>query len=192
MALTPRGKLSIRDKLIALIAGQVKEEEFFRREGQSMPGRAVKLAFLARLFGGGDTRVIALNSTASKDDKPKTFWDRLNAGSLLPILGSMMLAAAAWKTGETISWKSASDAARQTVDVVKEQLKIANQDKKDLQAKNDDVQQDMRDFLTKALGDSKADVKTLSDGISNLLTKYKPPKPQSANTSSSGRKSDSN
>src|SRR5579863_2030226 len=35
LALTPRGKLSTRDKLIAMIAGQVKEDEIYRREGQS-------------------------------------------------------------------------------------------------------------------------------------------------------------
>ena len=176
LALTPRGKLSTRDKLIAMIAGQVKEDEIYRREGQSMPNRAVRMAFLARLFGGGDTRVVAVPSSPSKDDKPKSFFDRLNASSLLPILASIMLAAAAYKTGETMSWKSTSDAGKQTVDFVKEQLAIANQEKAALQAKNDGLQRDALALIAQINTDNNANAKVYADSLKTLVTKYAPPK----------------
>ena len=176
LALTPHGKLSPRDKLMIMLGGQLKEDEIHRREGQSMPHRAVKMAFIARLFGASAGETNSVNTNAPKEDKPKSILERLNSSALIPILASIMLAAAAYKTGETSSWKSSSDAGKATVDFVKEQLAATKAEKAALQEKYDGLQKDTLGLMAQFNADSSASAKAYADSLKSFVAKYTPPK----------------
>jgi hypothetical protein len=165
-ALCPNGKPSPRIKAIMLIAGQVKEEQLYERQRRAAPERLFKLAFLQRLFGGAPTVVM---QPATAEVKPKTFWDRLNAGVLLPVLVALTLAIAAWKTSEISSWKSTSEAGKELVAVLKQQLEGAQGTIKTLSEKNDELQNDIKE----ALKDQNTDLAATKQKLLDALNKNK-------------------
>jgi hypothetical protein len=96
-----------------LIAREVKEKQLYGQQQRAAPERLFKMAFFHRMFGGGSP--IVMQPTLA-EVKLKTFWDRLNAGTLLPILVALTLAIAAWKMSEISSWKSTSEAGKEPLD----------------------------------------------------------------------------
>ena len=165
-AISPKG-FSNKEKLIALTAVELKEDYLHERDSRTTPGRMFRLAFLHRLF----TNSVVAPPALATAEAPKHFWNDWSVSALLPIAGAMMLALAAWRTGETSSWKGVSDAMKAHVETLKDQLATAQADKKDLQQKNDALQNDLNALKTAA--DQKSDLTTLTDKINQLLKKYR-------------------
>jgi hypothetical protein len=162
-ALCPNGKPSPRIKAIVLIAGQVKEEQLYERQRRAAPERLFKLAFLQRMFGVAPTVVL---QPAPAEVKPKTFLDRLNVGVLLPLLAALAIGLVTWRTAETKSWKSTSDANKDFVGVLKDQLLVAQGTINSLTQKNDDLQNDIKDALKDQNTDLAATKQKLIDALS--------------------------
>ncbi len=169
-AIAPKG-LTNKEKAIALTAAELKDEFVHERQRRSAPERMFKLAFLQRIFSNGQTTVV-LPSSGAPADAPKSFWSSWSLSAFVPIAGAILIAFAAWRTGETSSWKGVADANKAHVETLKEQLAQAQSDKKELQHKNDDLQNDLNDTLKNA-ADQKSDVATLTQKLGELLKKYK-------------------
>jgi hypothetical protein len=167
-ALCPNGKPSPRVRAIALIAGQVKEEQLYERQRRAAPERLFKLAFLQRMFGSSGSTVV-VQPAATSDPKPKTFLDRLNVGVLLPLLAALAIGLVTWRTAETKSWKSTSDASKYLVSVLKDQLSAAQENIKSLGQKNDELQNDIKD----ALKDQNTDLAATKQKLIDALNKGK-------------------
>jgi hypothetical protein len=178
-AIAPKG-LTNKEKAIALTAAELKDEFLHERKSRSAPERMFRLAFLQRLFSNQQT--LALPSSGTPPETPKSFWSSWSLSAFVPIAGAILIAFAAWRTGETSSWKGVADANKAHVETLKDQLAQAQSDKKDLQHKNDALQDDLNDTLKNA-ADQKSDVATLTQKLGELLKKYKgsaPPKDATA------------
>jgi hypothetical protein len=174
LALCHNGNPSPRVKAIALIAGQVKEEQIYERQRRAAPERLFKLAFLQRMFGSSASPVIV--QAGSEEPKPRAIWDHLNVGVLLPVLIALTLALAAWKNSEVSSWKSTSEANKELVSVVKQQLDGAQDNIKSLTQKNDDLQNDVKDAL-KSMSEQNADLAATKQKLIDALNKGKSQSP---------------
>jgi hypothetical protein len=170
-AISPKG-LTNKEKLIALTAAELRDEFDHQRQHRSAPERMFRLAFLQRVFGNGQTTVVLPSSGGSGETAPKSLWRDWNASKLLPVAVAVMIALAAWRTGETKSWKGVSDAKNELVSTVKEQLSREQQENKELKAKNEALQDDINSTL-KGAADQKQDIATLTDKLNQLLKKYK-------------------
>lgn len=187
VALCRNGKPSARDKALVLIAGEVKEKQLYGQQQRAAPERLFKMAFFHRMFGGGSP--IYMQPTLA-EVKPKTFWDRLNAATLLPILVALTLAIAAWKTSEINSWKSTSEAGKELVVVLKQQLEGAQGTIKTLSEKNDGLQNDIKDALKDQNTDLAATKQKLIDALNKSKNQSQPKSTnQVAPQSDSGNKS---
>jgi hypothetical protein len=157
-------------RIEVLTAAELKDEFEQQRQHRSAPERMFRLAFLQRLFSNPQTLV--LPSSGTPTEVPKSFWSGWSLSAFVPIAGAILIAFAAWRTGETSSWKGVADANKAHVETLKDQLVQAQNDKKDLQQKNDALQNDLNDTLRNA-ADQKSDVATLTQKLGELLKKYK-------------------
>jgi hypothetical protein len=182
-AICPDRGPSVRDKLIALIAGNVMRDHMAEEQKRQASERVFTLAAFTRFFSPRQDVTSYTDPAAAPSEKPKSLLERMGAlAVVLPLLAVLALGAAAWKTSETTSWKNASDGNKELVSVLKEQVRVANEEKKDLQDKNDALQGDIRGLLTTAATDSKTDAKSLSDSINKLLSKPHAAKPEATHT----------
>lgn len=174
-ALSPNGSLNEREKLIAVIAGQIKQDELYERQRQSAPERAFKMAFLSKIFGNSQPPFIVQQpAIAGESEKRKTVWDSVKSASgLVPIVMLLVVAVAGFVTAETKGWKSSSDALQRVVASQKEELK-------ELREKNDQLQADFIDTLKQA-GDQKQDFATLNENLKKIVAKYRNPTPPISN-----------
>jgi len=160
-AAAPNGRTGLKAKFYIMLGASLMEEEIYSRHRQAAPERMFGLAFLGRLFGNHPPSVTINSVPQGQDEQPKSFWSRLRPTSLLPAVTLLMLALAAWQTGETKSYKSAVEGNEKVVKVLEKQLAIAQQ-------KNDDLQGELNDTIKAA-----ADFTTLKDSLTKLMNKYK-------------------
>jgi uncharacterized protein HemX len=156
------GRLSARDKALVLAGAHVAAAEIYEHHRNSGPERVVKALFLQRWFSA--------MFGPSQEAKPKSLTERM--GAMLPILAVLTIALAGLITAETSSWKGASEARKDQVDTLKDQLGNANTELKKEREKSDNLQNEMNNLLRDA-AKQKTDSDTLARKIKELQDKYK-------------------